>query len=316
MNKIPIIYSDSYYVDIGDHVFPTSKYRILKESIEKDEFLKKKCEIIPPEEIEGKVIRMVHEDEYIDKLETGSLSDEEILTMEVPYSDTIVKASFMCCGGTVTTARYALERKAAVHLGGGFHHAFSDHGEGFCVLNDVAVGIKALLEEVKIERALVFDCDLHQGNGTAAIFAEEERVFTFSIHQENNYPFHKPKSDLDIGLRDYTSDKEYLKHLYDKVPKIISTFKPDLIMYLAGADPFKEDQLGNLSLTKEGLRERDNFVCLQARNFGVPIAITLAGGYAFNRDDTVDIHLGTVEECVKVFGGEEIEQGYRNIYSG
>ena len=305
MTRIPIIYSDSYYVDIGDHVFPTSKYRILKECIEKDDFLRERCEIIPPEEVGEKIVRMVHEDEYIDKLQTGSLSEEEILTMEVPYSDTIVKASLTCCGGTATTANYALERKVAVHLGGGFHHAFSDHGEGFCVLNDVAVGIRALLEEEKIEKALIVDCDLHQGNGTAAIFAEEERVFTFSIHQENNYPFHKPKSNLDIGLKDYTSDKEYLKHLYDKVPKVVSTFKPDLIMYLAGADPFKEDQLGNLALTKEGLRERDNFVSLQAKNFGVPIAVTLAGGYAFNRDDTVDIHLGTVKECVEVFTGDE-----------
>ena len=301
--KIPVIYSGSYYVDIGDHVFPTSKYRILKERLDKDESLKGKFDIVEPEAIKDKDVLAVHTDEYINKLKTCSLSTEEIFTLEMPLSGSIVEASYVCCGGTLVASRRALQRKAAVHLGGGFHHAFPDHGEGFCILNDVAVSIKALKEEGSIKKALVIDCDLHQGNGTAAIFAEDADVFTFSIHQENNYPFYKPKSDLDIGLSDHTSDKIYLGHLYDNVPKIINTFKPDIIMYLAGADPYKDDQLGNLALTKKGLRERDNFICTQAKNFDVPIAITLAGGYAFNREDTVDIHFATVEECIRVFAG-------------
>lgn len=299
--KIPIIYSESYYVDIGDHVFPTSKYRLLKERIEKDASLAGKFKIVPPSEATEKEVLTVHTDSYIKKLKTGGLTREEQLTMEVPFSPALVKASFICCGGTIKAARLALETKAAVHLGGGFHHAFPDHGEGFCVLNDVAVAVKTLKAEKKIKKALVIDCDLHQGNGTAFIFQGDDSVFTFSIHQENNYPFNKPEGSMDIGLLDYTRDKVYLKHLYDNVPKIISEFKPDIIMYLAGADPYEGDQLGSLSISKEGLRERDNFVCQNARNFDVPIAVTLAGGYALNRDDTVSIHFATVSECVKVF---------------
>ena len=301
--KIPIIYSESYYIDIGDHVFPTSKYRILKKRVDSNDSLKGKFETVLPEPITETEIRTVHTAEYLNKLQAGALSAEEVAVLEVPFSHKLVEASFTCCGGTLTTARRALETKAAVHLGGGFHHAFPDHGEGFCMLNDIAVSIKALQASGAVKKALVIDCDLHQGNGTAFIFQEDPSVFTFSIHQENNYPFHKPKSDIDIGLRDYTRDKVYLHHLYDNVPKIINTFKPEIILYLAGADPYEGDQLGALAVSKEGLRERDNFVCAQARNFGVPIAITLAGGYAINREDTVDIHFATVEECIKVFVG-------------
>jgi acetoin utilization deacetylase AcuC-like enzyme len=300
-SKVPIIYSESYYVDIGDHVFPTSKYKLLKKRIDSDELLRDKCEFVLPEKVTDEEVLTVHTGEYISKLKTGNLSAEEIATMEVPYSKELAEASFTCCGGTLTAVRRAIKGKAAVHLGGGFHHAFPDHGEGFCVLNDVAVSIKVLQEEGSIKKALVVDCDVHQGNGTAFTFQEDSSVFTFSIHQEKNYPFHKPPSDLDIGLSDFTRDKEYLAQLYDKVPKIINTFKPDLILYVAGADPYEGDQLGNLALSKEGLRERDNFVYTQARNFDVPVAVTLAGGYAVDREDTVDIHFGTIEECVKVF---------------
>ncbi|MEA3488956.1 MAG: histone deacetylase [Candidatus Omnitrophota bacterium] len=290
-------------MDIGEHVFPTSKYRIIKRRIDSDGSLDGKVEIVPPEPITDKEVLAVHTDGYINKLKSGTFTQEESVTLEVPYSSEIVEASFTCCGGTLTTARGALERKAALHLGGGFHHAFPDHGEGFCVLNDIAVSIRALQETGKVKKALVIDCDLHQGNGTAFIFQDDSSVFTFSMHQENNYPFHKPESDIDIGLEDYTRDKVYLRHLYDNIPKIINTFKPEIILYLAGADPYEKDQLGNLAVSKDGLRERDNYICTQARNFGVPLAITLAGGYAANREDTVDIHFATVEECVRVFAG-------------
>jgi acetoin utilization deacetylase AcuC-like enzyme len=301
--KIPVIYSEKYYIEIGDHVFPTSKYRILKSRLDKDSSLKDKFEIIPPEPLKEEEVLSVHTTEYVSKLKTGDLSHEEILKMEIPYSPELADAAFMTCGGTMTAARQALEKGAAVHLGGGFHHAFPDHGEGFCVLNDVAVTIRTLIKEGTIKKALVIDCDLHQGNGTAYIFKNDPSVFTFSIHQENNYPLMKPKSDMDIGLRDWTGDEVYMEYLYEHVPKLISTVKPELILYLAGADPYENDQLGNLRLSKRGLRKRDNFVCTQAFNFGVPIAITLAGGYAVNREDTVDIHFGTVEECIKVFTG-------------
>lgn len=298
-----MIYSDSYYVDVGDHVFPTSKYRLLKKRMDHDSALYGKFEIMAPEPVTEKEVRTVHTGEYIDKLSSGTLSHEEIAALEIPYSKSLVEASFVCCGGTLNAARQALVKKAAVHLGGGFHHAFADHGEGFCVLNDIAVSIRALQNECAIKKALVVDCDLHQGNGTALIFQGDTTVFTFSMHQENTYPFYKPEGDLDIALKDYTRDDIYLQHLYDKIPKIINTFKPDIILYLAGADPYEEDQLGNLALSKRGLRERDNFICTQALNFNVPIAITLAGGYAVNREDTVDIHYATVEECIRVFAG-------------
>jgi len=299
--KMPIVYSDSYYVEIGDHVFPTSKYKIIKERLDLDVSLKNKYEIVAPITATEEQVLTVHTPEYIGKLKNGTLDTEEIFTLELPYSEALVEASFMTCGGTITAARKALEVKASVHLGGGFHHAFPDHGEGFCVLNDVAVSIKALQSEGFIKKALVVDCDLHQGNGTAFIFKNDPNVYTFSIHQQNNYPFHKPESDMDIGLRDFTDDDIYLKHLHDNVPDIITAHKPDLIIYVAGADPYKDDQLGNLMLTKNGLRKRDNFVLTQAHNFGIPVAVTLAGGYAYNREDTVDIHYGTIKECIEVF---------------
>jgi len=300
-SKIPIIYSEAYYVKIGDHVFPTSKYRLLKKRLDEDDRLKGKIEYLSPQQANDDQVLLVHTKDYVNKLKTETLGHEETVRLELPVSSTLVEAAFICCGGTVLAAREALGRKAVIHLGGGFHHAFPDHGEGFCVLNDVAVSIKVLKNEKRLSRALVIDCDVHQGNGTAHIFQDDPGVFTFSIHQENNYPFFKPEGDMDIGLRDYTADREYLGHLKENIPPIISTLKPDLIVYLAGADPYKDDQLGGLALTKEGLRERDRFVCTQALNFDVPLAIVLAGGYAYNREDTVDIHYATVEECIEVF---------------
>jgi len=301
--KIPVVYSDSYYVDIGEHVFPTLKYRLLKKRIESELYLSDKIEFCNPETIKEEEVLLVHSNEFINKLRTGNLSSEEICTLEVPFSEALVEAAFMCCGGTVTAAGYALDKTAAVHLGGGFHHAFPDHGEGFCILNDVGVAIKTLQNRGQIEKAMVIDCDLHQGNGTAYIFKDDPSVFTFSIHQQNTYPLQKPESDLDVGLNDFTKDKVYLQHLFDNIPKIISTFNPEIIVYVAGADPYEGDQLGNIAISKKGLRERDNFICEQARNFEVPVVITLAGGYAVDREDTIDIHFATVEECVKVFTG-------------
>lgn len=199
----------------------------------------------------------------------------------------------------------AFSGSLGIHVGGGFHHAFPDHGEGFCVLNDIAVAVRRALKANQARRALIVDCDLHQGNGTAAIFSGDASVFTFSIHQENNYPFFKPKSSLDIGLRDRAGDKEYLGALSDHMPKIISDFKPELIMYVAGADPYKDDQIGGLSLTKAGLRRRDEFVFNQALNYGIPVAVVLAGGYARNGSDTVDIHYTTITTGLRLFYGKK-----------
>ncbi len=299
--KTKIIYSDRYYVDIGSHVFPTVKYKLIKQKLHKDLSIVNKITFVEPEKAQERDILRVHTASYLDKLKYGRLSPEEIMTLELPYSKELAESAMLCCGGTIKAVWYALEEKLGIHLGGGFHHAFPEHGEGFCVLNDIAVAIAKAKAEKKIRKALVVDCDLHQGNGTAYIFQNDSSVFTFSIHQENNYPFYKPQSDMDIGLADRTKDSEYLGHLERNIPKIISDFKPDLIMYVAGADPYKEDKIGNLALTKEGLKKRDVYIYTQAKNYQIPLAVVLAGGYAVDQEDTVEIQFNTIKEAVGMF---------------
>lgn len=293
-----IVYSEDYYVDIGLHVFPTEKYRLIRKKLI-DENSLAPSDFISPEPARDEDILLVHTKEYLDKLKNAGLSPMEIMRMELPYSKKLVRSSILCVGGTILTCKIALEKGAGAHLGGGFHHAFPDHGEGFCVFNDVAIGARRLIKDGDIKRALIIDCDLHQGNGTAAIFADDASVFTFSIHQENNYPFIKPPSKLDIGLKDRTKDREYLALLEEHIPKIISSFKPGLILYVAGADPYKNDQIGNLALTIEGLAKRDKFIRDTARNYHLPLAVVLAGGYAFKKEDTVQIHSNTILTCLK-----------------
>ncbi|MCM8761058.1 MAG: histone deacetylase [Candidatus Omnitrophica bacterium] len=299
--KIRLVYSKDYAVDIGNHVFPTSKYNLIKERLLKESDFRHRIEFVRPEAASEDDILLVHDKRYLDKLKRGMLTKDEILRLELPYSKNIVKSSLICCGGTIMAVEIALFEKIGLHIGGGFHHAFPDHGEGFCVLNDIAVAIRSAMRRSLIKRALVIDCDLHQGNGTAAIFSRDPSVFTLSIHQENNYPFFKPPSSLDIGLRDHASDKEYMAALSANIPKLLSDFKPDLIIYVAGADPYKEDQIGGLALTKEGLRARDEFIYNQAVNFCVPIAVVLAGGYAVRQEDTVDIHYNTIMTGLEIF---------------
>lgn len=293
MSSPKIVYSKNYYVDIGQHVFPTIKYRLIhKKLIEEDGF--KETDFIEPNPATDADILLVHTREYLDKLKDGTLTQSEIMTLELPYSEELVRASYLCAGGTIEAARVALREGVGIHVGGGFHHAFHDHGEGFCVLNDIGIGIRKMQELEKINKAFVIDCDLHQGNGTAAIFKDDDSVFTFSMHQESNYPFFKPKSSMDLGLRDRIKDDEYLGHLRKNVPEIISRFKPELIVYVAGADPYKEDILGNLSLSIDGLKKRDRIVFEYAKNYGIPIVSVLAGGYAMDYNDTVKIHYNTV----------------------
>jgi len=299
--KIRLVYSKDYAVDIGNHVFPTSKYHKIKERLLKESVFKDRLEFVTPGAASDEDILRVHDKDYLDKLKAGTLTKEEVLRLELPYSKGLVRASVLCCGGTILASEIAASDKIGIHIGGGFHHALPDHGEGFCVLNDIAVAVRSVIARKLVNKALVVDCDLHHGNGTAAIFAGDRCVFTFSIHQENNYPFFKPRSGLDIGLRDRAGDKEYLDALYKNIPKIVSDFKPDFIMYVAGADPFKDDQIGGLSLTKEGLKERDRFVFEEARSYGVPVAVVLAGGYAAREEDTVDIHYNTITTSRKIF---------------
>lgn len=224
------------------------------------------------------------------------MTPSEIQTLELPLAPPLADGFRLMVGGTSGAARMALEDGTAVHLGGGLHHAFPNHGEGFCLFNDVAVAIRSLQRDGRLRRAAVVDCDVHHGNGTAMIFERDPSVFTFSIHQEHNYPLFKPPSDLDIGLGDGTGDDEYLRRLGPAVAQTIRS-KPELIVYLAGADPFREDRLGGLALSHEGLRERDRRVFTAARTAGVPVVVVLAGGYALDVEDTVAVHVGTVEEA-------------------
>ncbi len=295
MAELPIIYHEAYEVDIGPHVFPTLKYRLVRDRLLAEGTITE-ASFIRPEPASDDVVALVHTPEYLEKITSGTLSIPEQLVLEVPYSFDLRDAMWLCAGGAVLAARLALERGLAFHLGGGFHHAFPDHGEGFCLINDVAIAIRALRREGEIERAAVIDLDVHHGNGTAAIFAREPEVFTFSMHQQHNYPAWKPPSDLDLGLENGTDDAQYLAALEHHLPRILESHRPDLAFYLAGADPYEQDQLGGLRLTLDGLRRRDAMVLERLREAGVPTVVTLAGGYAMRQEDTVEIHCNTVRE--------------------
>ena len=293
------IYSDNYWiVDLGEHVFPVKKYRLIYEALLR--LGAKKENFFSPQLAKEEDLLLVHTLKYLKKLKTGDLSDSEILTLELPYSPELIEFALLFVGGTILAAEKALEEGLAVHIGGGFHHAFPDHGEGFCVLNDVAVALEKMKKEEKIQRAMVVDCDLHQGNGSAFIFAKKDYAFTFSIHQMDNYPAQKPSSSMDIGLWTGDGDEEYLSKLRSNFPRLYQEFQPDLIFYLAGADPYEKDQLGGLKLTMEGLKERDRIVIEEARKLRLPVAILFAGGYAPEVRDTVSIHLNTVKIAQKI----------------
>jgi acetoin utilization deacetylase AcuC-like enzyme len=246
-------------------------------------------------------ILRVHETGWVERLKTGTLTPQEMQRLEIPSSKQMVEAFWLATGGTILAARNALRDRIGFNIGGGFHHAFPGHGEGFCAIHDVAVAIRAL-QHKSIERALVVDCDVHHGNGTAAIFAGDRSVLTLSMHQFHNYPSEKPPSVIDIHLRDGVSDEEYLDRLRGAL-KVAMSFTPNMIFYLAGADPYYEDQLGGLSLTKEGLKQRDRVVFETGLEAGAPIVVTLAGGYARNTEDTVAIHCNTAKAARAARGG-------------
>jgi acetoin utilization deacetylase AcuC-like enzyme len=287
------IYADEYDLHLGNHVFPSIKYRLIKEKLLSDGIARPQDIVAPPAATEDE-IALVHSRDYIRKLQTGKLSHVEILRMEIPYSPELVRAVWLSAGGSILAGRTALSEGTCANIGGGFHHAYPDHGEGFCVLHDVAIAIRALQKEKIIERAMTVDVDVHHGNGTAAIFAGDHSVFTLSIHQANNYPYPKPPSSLDIHLADGTGDEEYLREFEQGLDPAVSKFQPDIIMYIAGADPYREDQLGGLKLTIEGLEKRDRLVFEKARPRKIPVAVTLAGGYARKVEDTVAIHATTI----------------------
>jgi acetoin utilization deacetylase AcuC-like enzyme len=294
-----LIYHPKYDLNLGSHVFPSQKYRWLR-----DRFLRtcfaSEADFIAPEPATDEDVLLVHDPEWITRLKNGTLSYAEILRLEIPYSQQMVEAFWHATGGTILAARLALESGFSYNIGGGFHHAFRAHGEGFCAINDVAVAIRRLQKDGAIRRAMTIDCDVHHGNGTAAVFAGDDSVFTLSIQQFNNYPAEKPPSSLDIHLRDGTDDQEYLDRLQNGVKAALTMFRPELIIYLAGADPFYQDQLGGLSLTFQGLKDRDRFVIGTAVSENIPIATVLAGGYAVNTEDTITIHANTAAAAKEV----------------
>lgn len=297
------VYSPRYVMDLRGHVFPTEKYRLLAERLLQEG-------IVPPDgfvepyrpSVED--LKLVHTPDYLQDLLDLRWTHRTMYS-EMPLTREIVEGFFLMAGGTHRAAELALEHGGGFHIGGGFHHAYADHAEGFCYINDLAYAIRKLQKEGRIRRAMVVDCDLHQGNGTAAIFRNDPEVFTFSIHQEYLYPWPKERGDLDIGLDAGTGDEIYLARLREAIPRIYDEHRPELLLYQAGADPYREDQLGDLQLTKEGLRARDELVIGEARKRNIPVAVTLGGGYARRVEDVVDIHFTTARVLLGALGGEE-----------
>ncbi len=328
MLRFKVVYSDGYYLPIGDHVFPGQKYRLVHQQL-LGKRIAEPSDFVSPDPASDNDVRLVHTTEYVEKLRTGMLTAKDELIMEIPVTPEIVNAFWLNAGGSILAAELALRDGVAINLGGGFHHAFADHGEGFCMINDVAIAIRRMACDSKISRAMVLDCDVHQGNGTAAIFGQPQSggqpssswsapmfapshpvsvseghagdVFTISLHQENNYPAWKPPSSIDVNLPDRTTDAEYLAWLDNALTSGLRQFEPDLLCYVAGADPYFEDQLGGLSLTIDGLKQRDEFVFNVCKSQGIPVMVTFAGGYARHLEDTVTIHCNTVLAAKEVY---------------
>jgi acetoin utilization deacetylase AcuC-like enzyme len=338
MLPFKLVYSDDYYLPIGSHVFPAEKYKCIHDRLLASG-IAEPPDFVTPSPATDEDVLLVHTPRYVEKLKTGTLSAMEELELEVPYSPELVRAFWLAAGGSVLAADHALDDGVGISIGGGFHHAHPGHGEGFCMINDVAVAIRRMQRDDRIRKAMTVDCDVHQGNGTAVIFSgprapndqrpstlasvldparhtgrpappgmrprsvHAEDVFTISLHQQNNYPVFKPPSSLDMNLPDGLGDGEYLAALGDALSLGLGKFQPELICYLAGADPYCEDQLGGLSLTIEGLKQRDALVFQIAKAERIPVMVTLAGGYAMKLEDTITIHCNTVIAAKEVFGG-------------
>jgi len=251
--------------------------------------------MVEPEPASWEQLALVHTPDYLAKMRDGTMTREDVAALELPWSQEMVDGFRTMVGGTIQSAVIGLQSSVAVHIGGGLHHAFPNHGEGFCPFNDVAIAAR-VVQQRGVQRIAIVDLDVHHGNGTAFIFESDPRVFTFSMHQQHNYPMWKPRSTLDIGLADGTHDATYLRELERALPQVVA-HRPQFVFYLAGADPYEDDQLGGLRLTKDGLRRRDRVVIETVRGIGVPLVVTLAGGYARRVEDTVAIHAATIEEA-------------------
>ncbi len=297
-----VVYSARYRIDIGLHVFPTDKYQRVHARLVETGVIQP-ADVIEPQPATWDELALVHTREYLGKMREGRLSREDVEQLELPWSAEMVEGFRLMTGGTIQAALLAANPKShgpnpvACHLGGGLHHAFPNHGEGFCPFNDVAVAAR-VLQSRGLERIAIVDLDVHHGNGTAFVFESDPRVFTFSMHQQHNYPMWKPKGSLDIGLADGADDAAFLRELERALPAVMA-HRPQSVFYLAGADPYEDDQLGGLRLTREGLRQRDRLVVDAVGREGVPLIVTLAGGYARRVEDTVAIHAATVEEAAR-----------------
>lgn len=329
MLPFKLVYSDHYRFPIGEHVFPTRKYKMVRDLLLAEHVADAQDFLAPAPAVENDLL-LVHSHFYVDKLMEGTLTAREELLMEIPYSYDAVQGFLWHTGGSMLAAEQAMNDGISLNLGGGFHHAFPDHGEGFCMIHDVAIAIRKLQKVGRIQRAMIVDCDVHQGNGSAAIFARRSvgssdalpsrsastigdrrsgtmveapanDVFTISLHQENNYPVSKPASSIDVNLPDGTGDSEYLAWLDNALSSGLRQFEPQLLCYVAGADPYREDQLGGLNLTIEGLMRRDELLFQAARARQIPVMVTYAGGYSTKIADTVRIHTNTVKAARQVF---------------
>jgi acetoin utilization deacetylase AcuC-like enzyme len=282
------------------HSFPMAKYRRLRERIAAAGISGADDVVVPRAATDAEILA-VHTPDYHRRLHRGELSPAEVRRIGLPWSPELVERARRSAGATIEACRSALEHGVAVNLGGGTHHAYPDHGQGYCLLNDAAIAARALQSEGRIERALIVDCDVHQGNGTAAIFRDDPRVFTFSIHGRNNFPLKKEAGDLDVALPDGTGDAEYLAALREGLAQAFSRARAQLVIYLSGADAYEGDRFGRLKLSKQGLWMRDRLVFGFCRDYRLPVAVTLAGGYAPEVEDIVDIHFQTVRAAVEFF---------------
>lgn len=299
-----VVYSPRYEIDIGLHVFPTAKYRATRDGLIRAGVIEA-GDLVEPQSATWDDVALVHTPDYLAKLRAGALSAEDLAQLELPWSAEMVEGFRVMVGGTIEAATIACgldevrvqdsDFGVSCHLGGGLHHAFPNHGEGFCPFNDVAVAVR-VLQARGVERVAIVDLDVHHGNGTAFIFESDARVFTFSMHQQHNYPMWKPRGSLDIGLTDGVHDATYLVTLERALPTVMDS-APQCVFYLAGADPYEDDQLGGLNLTRAGLRQRDRLVIGTVAAAGIPLVVALAGGYARKVEDTVAIHMATIEEA-------------------
>ena len=296
-----VFYTPRYYADIGEgHIFPIRKFELVRDRLLAKGVLRPD-DLVEPKPALIQDVLLVHTEDYVSRLCDGALTNIELRRLGLPWSEALVRRSFYAVGGTIGAARYAIEEGVGSNLAGGTHHAFADRGEGFCVLNDVAIAIRVLRRDGLIQRAAIVDCDVHQGNGTATIFADDSSVFTFSLHGAKNYPLFKARSNLDIELPDGTADEVYLKTLAHHLPQVFA-HDPEIVFYLAGADPFAGDKLGRLAVSIAGLQQRDELVLSECCKREIPVVTVMSGGYGENINDTVEIHCNTIRAVRTIFG--------------